>query len=163
MSRKVSNFKYTANKRGKPVTDSIGREQNLSEKLDLLKTLVVSNDNVEQILSILNETAQLRQRMIKQAIVEFIIQFPIFFTHPEFVGFNRIWIKPRNPRIRLMKNVFLHRFYMTSSSDSPKQKLPDSLTNGHYLHRLQKMSEMTSISKRFLHYGRTKSNKCSFY
>lgn len=88
-----SNYNYTAGKkdRANKNTNSIGNVENAgnpTDKLNLLKTLVVSSDNVELIKTILSETAQHREKMIKDASLEFLEHFPMFFTHPEFVSFD---------------------------------------------------------------------------
>lgn len=94
LTKKISNFNYTAGKRNRKNknTGSIENIENLIEKLNLLKTLVVSNDNVGLIKSILTDTAQHRGQMIIETKIDFLEQFPMFFTHPEFVRFDHLLI-----------------------------------------------------------------------
>ena len=94
LSKKVSNYKYNAGKRSKMVgkgaksTDTIQNVENMTDKVNLLKTLVVSNETMGLIKSILTDTAQYRAKMVKQTKLEFLEQFPMFFTNPELVSFD---------------------------------------------------------------------------
>lgn len=53
--------------------------------LDFFKTVVVSNDNLTLIIEKLKSSVQIRSNIIKEVKMDFLEQFPVFFTHPILV------------------------------------------------------------------------------
>lgn len=72
-STKASSRKRTS-KLGSPTKD-----------LQFLKSVVVSNDNMDLIRQKLQSTVLIRSEKMKESKLDFLEQYPIFFTHPTLV------------------------------------------------------------------------------
>lgn len=83
LTKKVSNANYT--KKAKTQAAVRPDETDLQSKLSVLKTMVVSNDNIDMIKSVLIDTAWRRSQMVKEAKLDFLEHFPVFYVHPELV------------------------------------------------------------------------------
>lgn len=86
LSKKFSNAK---SKKGLKVNEENNNSlvQPLDpENLEFFKTVVVNKQNMELIIGQLKATASQRCGMIKEMKLDFLEQFPIFFTHPNLVS-----------------------------------------------------------------------------
>lgn len=61
--------------------------------LDFFKTVVVSNENLPLIIEKLKSSVQIRSNIIKEVKMDFLEQFPVFFTHPILVISHRFVFK----------------------------------------------------------------------
>lgn len=73
------------------VSSEVSTEEEIVAALKFLKTVVVSHKNMDQIHSKLIITAARRMQMIKAMKLDFLAEFPIFFTHPETVRISNLF------------------------------------------------------------------------
>lgn len=90
LNKKARNHRYVNKKRiGEDVSGEASSEaptkKDVEAALKFLKTVVVSSKNIDQIRSKLVITAAHRTQMIKTTKLDFLTEFPIFFTYPETV------------------------------------------------------------------------------
>lgn len=85
LNKRKNNFNYETSKKQPKLQKSMKNPLSIEANLNLLKTLVFSSENIESIKSALAETVEHRAQMIKDAKLDFLEQFPTFFTNPELV------------------------------------------------------------------------------
>lgn len=118
LNKRSRNHRYTQ-KKGKvenktaEQSHEVSTEEEIAVALKFLKTVVVCDENMDQIHAKLVITSDRRTQMIKATRVDFLTEFPIFFTHPETV-------KSFNPFLLLdvLIHQFFYRFYSILKSNS---------------------------------------------
>lgn len=69
--------------------DANGLEQlpeNYTDDLLYLKTVVVSNENLDDIRRVMAKTRNVRDEMMKDGAIDYLENFPFFFVRPELVS-----------------------------------------------------------------------------
>lgn len=96
LNKKFRNQKYL-NKKDKAddgsnaVPNEVPTEKDVVDALKFLKTVVASDKNMDEIHSKLVITAARRKEMIKMPKVDFLTEFPTFFTHPVIVRISKLF------------------------------------------------------------------------
>lgn len=98
-----------------PQVPENGNPQHSMNDLLWLKTIVVSNANLEEIRTKLKLTRSLRDEMVLRENVELIQEFPFFFTHPLLVNFNEFsYFFRLSFLFRYEFSNYLHNVYFSS-------------------------------------------------
>lgn len=77
------------NSNSPPVPQNVNPEHSMDHLL-WLKTIVVSDANMEEIRTKLELTRTLRDEMVLKDNIELIQEFPSFFTHPSLVNLDEL-------------------------------------------------------------------------
>jgi argininosuccinate lyase len=67
------------------ITEEIDDEEILKTENMMLKSMVVNNDNMKEIMTKIRRTAKFRANMLKNIEVDLRTEFPYFFSHGELV------------------------------------------------------------------------------
>lgn len=84
------NYGSSKQKKSKP-NPSVNVED-MDKKINDLKKLLVSDDNMDLIKLLLAETIDHRKQMLKITKLDFLEHFPYFFTKPELVCLNTFFV-----------------------------------------------------------------------
>lgn len=111
-----------------PVDLTNAIDDQIEEDLMILKTIVCSDENAEEIKRVIKSTAKHRTEMSKTPEMDFLENFPIFFTNPEFVSKINLFVIFFFSIIQFMS--FSYRFCMTFRSATLKAVQVECWRNG---------------------------------
>lgn len=82
--------KNVQNQASSPLSQTVDPELSMNHML-WLKTVVVSDNNIEEIRTKLELTRARRDEIVLNDMVELMQEFPFFFTHPQLVSHNKFF------------------------------------------------------------------------